>query len=496
MTSEVINRVVVVGGGTAGWNAAALLVRTLGNVISVTLVESDDIGIVGVGEATIPPIINFNNALGIKESDFLKATQGSIKLGIQFENWGQVGDSYMHAFGNVGKDFAFCSFHNYWLRSQQEGISSNFWDFSLNYQTAKRNKFAKLSQLPGTELPGLSYAYHFDAGLYAKYLRGFCEERGVRRVEGIINQVRRHSETGFIEAVVLESGEVVEGDLFLDCSGFRGLLIEQALETGYEEWGHWLPCDKAMAVPTVLTDEIRPYTRSIAHRAGWQWNIPLQHRTGNGHVYCSQYVSDDEAREILLNHLEGEPLAEPRNIPFKTGRRKKQWNKNCVSLGLASGFLEPLESTSIHLIQAGLRRLIQHFPHKGIKQAEVDEFNRQSQIEFEHIRDFIILHYKVNQRSDSQFWIDCRNMPIPDSLAHRIELFKSSGKVFKEGDELFHEIAWQQVMIGQNVIPDDYHPLAHNITTEQLQGLLNDFKTLVDSAAEKLPSHDQFLKSS
>ena len=496
MKSEVINRVVVVGGGTAGWNAAALLVRTLGNVISVTLVESDDIGIVGVGEATIPPIINFNNALGIEESDFLKATQGSIKLGIQFENWGQVGDSYMHAFGNVGKDFAFCSFHNYWLRSQQEGISSNFWDFSLNYQTAKRNKFAALSQLPGTELPGLSYAYHFDAGLYAKYLRGFCEMRGVDRVEGIINQVRQHVETGFIEAVVLESGEVVEGDLFLDCSGFRGLLIEQALETGYEEWGHWLPCDRAMAVPTVLTDEIRPYTRSIAHRAGWQWNIPLQHRTGNGHVYCSQYVSDDEAREVLLSHLEGEPLAEPRNIPFKTGRRKKQWNKNCISLGLASGFLEPLESTSIHLIQAGLRRLIQHFPHKGIKQAEVDEFNRQSQIEFEHIRDFIILHYKANQRSDSQFWIDCRNMPIPDSLAHRIELFKSSGKVCKEGDELFHEIAWQQVMIGQNVIPDDYHPLAHNITTEQLQGLLNDFKTLVGSAVDKLPSHDQFLKSS
>jgi len=496
MKSEVINRVVVVGGGTAGWNAAALLVRTLGNVISVTLVESDDIGIVGVGEATIPPIINFNNALGIEESDFLKATQGSIKLGIQFENWGQVGDSYMHAFGNVGKDFAFCSFHNYWLRSQQEGISSNFWDFSLNYQTAKRNKFAKLSQLPGTELPGLSYAYHFDAGLYAKYLRGFCEMRGVDRVEGIINQVRQNAETGFIEAVVLESGEVVEGDLFLDCSGFRGLLIEQALETGYEEWGHWLPCDRAMAVPTVLTDEIRPYTRSIAHRAGWQWNIPLQHRTGNGHVYCSQYVSDDEAREVLLSHLESEPLAEPRNIPFQTGRRKKQWNKNCISLGLASGFLEPLESTSIHLIQAGLRRLIQHFPHKGIKQAEVDEFNRQSQIEFEHIRDFIILHYKVNQRSDSQFWIDCRNMPIPDSLGHRIELFKSSGKVFKEGDELFHEIAWQQVMIGQNLIPDDYHPLAHNITNEQLQGLLKDLKTLVDSAVDKLPSHDQFLKSS
>ena len=495
MTDHAINRVVIVGGGTAGWNSAALLARTLSKVASITLVESDDIGIVGVGEATIPPIINFNNALGFKESEFLKATQGSIKLGIQFENWGQDGDSYMHAFGNIGKDFAFCTFHNFWLRSQQEGIESDFWDFSLNYQTAKQNKFAKLQQLPGTDLAGLSYAYHFDAGLYAKYLRGFCETQGVKRVEGIINRVHQCSESGFIQSVELESGVVIEGDLFLDCSGFRGLLIEQALETGYEEWGHWLPCDRAMAVPTVSTDEVRPYTRSIAHKAGWQWNIPLQHRTGNGHVYCSDYISDDEARQVLLDHLEGEPLAEPRSIPFKTGRRKKQWNKNCISFGLASGFLEPLESTSIHLIQAGLRRLVQHFPHNGIKEAEVDEFNRQSQIEFEHIRDFIILHYKVNQRTDSQFWIDCRNMDIPDTLAHRIELFKSSGKVFKENDELFHEIAWQQVMIGQRLVPEDYHPLAHSITGDQLQGLLRDLKSLIGSTVEKLPTHDAFLKA-
>jgi tryptophan halogenase len=490
-----ISRVVIVGGGTAGWNAAALLARTLGQVVSVTLVESDDIGIVGVGEATIPPIINFNNALGFDESEFLRVTKGSIKLGIQFENWGQLGDSYMHAFGNIGKDFAFCSFHNFWLRSRQEGIESNFWDFSLNYQTAKKNKFSKVNQIPGTQLPGLSYAYHFDAGLYAGYLRQFSEARGVERIEGIISRTHLCTETGYIESVELQSGQRIEGDLFLDCSGFRGLLIEQALQTGYEDWTHWLPCDRALAMPTASAGEIKPYTRSIAHKAGWQWNIPLQHRTGNGHVYCSQYLSDDEAAAILTEHVDGEPLAEPRSIPFKTGRRRKQWNKNCIAFGLASGFLEPLESTSIHLIQAGLRRLVQHFPHKGIKQSEMDEFNRQSRIEFEKIRDFIIMHYKVNSRTDSQFWEDCREMKIPESLEHRLELFKTTGKVFKENDELFHEIAWQQVLIGQGLLPEDYHPLAHNLSHDQLSGMLRDLQTLVNRTSDQCQGHKEFLSS-
>lgn len=491
-----IKRVVIVGGGTAGWNSAALLSRTLGKVVEITLVESDDIGIVGVGEATIPPIINFNNALGFTEADFLRETHGSIKLGIQFENWGKQGDAYMHAFGNIGKDFAFCSFHNFWLRSRKQGVNSDLWDFSLNYQAAKANKFAKMPTLPGTDMAGLSYAYHFDAGLYARYLRRFSEAKGVVRREGIIARTHLCPTSGYIESVEMESGERIEGDLFLDCSGFRGLLIEQALKTGYEEWGHWLPCDRAMAVPTASTGQIKPFTRSIAHKAGWQWNIPLQHRVGNGHVYCSDYVSDDEARETLLAHVEGEVLAEPRNIPFKTGRRNLQWNKNCIAFGLSSGFLEPLESTSIHLIQAGLRRLVLHFPHEGIKDAEINEFNRQSKLEFEQIRDFIILHYKVNQRTDSQFWIDCRNMAVPDSLAHRIELFKSSGKVFRESEELFAEVAWQQVLIGQGVIPDDYHPIANTINDEQLTGMMSDLRSLIGSAVAKLPTHEQFLAAS
>lgn len=491
-----IQNVIIVGGGTAGWNAASLLAKTLGKTINIKLIESDVIGIVGVGEATIPPIINFNNALGFDEADFIRETNGSIKLGIQFENWNRIGDSYMHAFGNIGKDFPFCSFHHFWVKSQLLGINSNFWDFCLNYQTAIKNKFAKLDMIPGTSLSGTSYAYHFDASLYAAYLRKYSEENGVQRLEGIISDTNLDSETGFIQSVVMENGEIVSGDLFIDCSGFRGLLIEQALHTGYEDWTHWLPCDRAIAVPTTSTGEITPYTRSIAHKAGWQWRIPLQHRTGNGHVYCSSYIADDEAEQTLLDHLDGEILAQPRVISFQTGRRKLQWNRNCIAFGLASGFLEPLESTSIHLLQSGLLRLIKHFPHNGIAQSEIDEYNRQSKNEFEHIRDFIILHYRLNSRTDSQFWIDRQTMSIPDSLKHRIDLFQSAGKVFKEHEQLFAEVAWQQVMMGQGVMPRDYHPTADSISDDQLEGMLMDLKTLIGSTVDGFPSHSKFLASS
>ena len=341
MTGSAINRVVIVGGGTAGWNAAALLARTLGKSFQSRWLSQMTSVLSALAKPLFPQSSISTTPSVFRSQSFLKATQGSIKLGIQFENWGQEGDSYMHAFGNIGKDFAFCTFHNFWLRSQQEGIESDFWDFSLNYQTAKQNKFAKLQQLPGTDLAGLSYAYHFDAGLYAKYLRKFCEARGVERVEGIINRVHQCSDTGFIQSVELESGTVVEGDLFLDCSGFRGLLIEQTLETGYEEWGHWLPCDRAMAVPTVSTGEIRPYTRSIAHTAGWQWNIPLQHRTGNGHVYCSTICPTMKRGRCCLIILRANRWRSPATFPSKQDAEKNSGIKTASRLAWRADFWSP-----------------------------------------------------------------------------------------------------------------------------------------------------------
>ena len=360
--SQQIKQVVILGGGTAGWISAALLVKLLGKSISITLVESDEIGIVGVGEATIPPIMTFNAALGIDEKAFVRATKGTIKLGIEFENWRQIGDRYMHAFGGIGKEFPSCNFHHFWVRSQQLGMSYDFWDFSLAYQAAVQHKFAHLNKIDGVNLPGLSYAYHFDAGLYAQFLRQFSENLGVRRVEGKVSQVLRHADSGDIASLVLQDGQQIHGDLFLDCSGLHALLIEKTLNTGFEDWSHWLPADSALAVPCAAVDPITPYTKSIAHAKGWQWRIPLQHRIGNGFVYSSKYCTDEEAKATLLANLDGEPLAEPRKISFKTGRRRKQWNHNVVSIGLSSGFLEPLESTSIHLIQSGILRLLKFFP--------------------------------------------------------------------------------------------------------------------------------------
>ncbi|MDP4537916.1 tryptophan 7-halogenase [Alkalimonas collagenimarina] len=495
MTSHRIQKLVIVGGGTAGWISASLLMKMLGKAIQITLVESEDIGIVGVGEATIPPIMNFNMALGIDETEFLRETKGSIKLGIQFENWGQLGDSYMHAFGTIGKEFPSCSFHHFWLRSQQAGMGFDFWDFSLAYQAAKKNKFAKLGRIEGVNLPGLSYAYHFDAGLYARYLRRYSENLGVKRIEGKVEQVQLNPDNGDVQSLQLENGQQVQGDLFLDCTGLHSLLIEKTLNTGFEDWSHWLPADSAMAVPCESVQPVTPYTRSIAHAKGWQWRIPLQHRIGNGFVYSSKYCSDEEARATLMNNLDGAALAEPRIIRFKTGRRLKQWNRNVISIGLSSGFLEPLESTSIHLIQSGVLRLLKFFPNHGICPVERDEYNRQSKIEFEQIRDFVILHYKLNQRGDSQYWKDCQRMEIPESLQRKIAVFANSGRVFREQDELFAEVAWQQVLIGQGMIPDDYHPLVNALTEPQLQELLEQLKAIMTMTSDKLGSHDAFLRT-
>ncbi|MCC5852569.1 MAG: tryptophan 7-halogenase [Alkalimonas sp.] len=495
MTTNAIKHLVILGGGTAGWISASLLIKMLGKAIQITLVESEQIGIVGVGEATIPPIMTFNTALGIDEAEFLRETKGSIKLGIQFENWGKLGDSYMHAFGGLGKEFPSCSFHHFWLRSQQAGMNFDFWDFSLAYQAAHKNKFSKLNRIEGVNLPGLSYAYHFDAGLYAQYLRRYSEKLGVKRIEGKVDEVVLNPDSGDVERLLLDNGQQIAGDLFLDCTGLHSLLIEKTLNTGFEDWSHWLPADSAMAVPCESVEPITPYTRSIAHAKGWQWRIPLQHRIGNGFVYSSKYCSDDEARTTLMGNLDGKPLAESRIIRFKTGRRLKQWHRNVVSIGLSSGFLEPLESTSIHLIQSGVLRLLKFFPNHGICPADRDEYNRQSKVEFEQIRDFIILHYKLNARGDSQYWKDCQRMDIPDTLQRKMALFAQSGKVCREQDELFTEVAWQQVMIGQGLLPKDYHPLVNALNDQQLQELLEQLKAIMAMTSDKLGSHDDFLQS-
>jgi len=495
MDNDKIKNVVIVGGGTAGWITAALLTKTLGKTVNITLVESDKIGIIGVGEATIPAIIHLNNAIGLDEKTFIKETNATIKLGIEFDNWGKLGDSYMHAFGGIGKNFPFCDFHHFWLKAKQIGNASSYWDYSLNYQAAKKNKFDKLKGIEGTNLPGVEYAYHFDAGLYAKLLSKFSQNMGVTRIEGIVNKVNLKNDNGFVRSIVIETGLKIAGDLFIDCTGLKALLIEQTLSTGFEDYSHWLPCDRAIAVPCESVEPITPYTRSTAHEAGWQWRIPLQHRIGNGLVYSSKYMSDEQAKEKLLSQLDGKPLAEPKVIPFKTGIRRKQWHKNVIAIGLSSGFFEPLESTNIHLIQTAVIRLLKFFPHHGIKPMEVTEFNRQSKIESEQMRDFIILHYKLNQRDDSDFWRACQRMEVPKTLTKKMALFAQSGKVFREQDELFTEIAWQQVMIGQNLIPQDYHPIANSLSDEQVSDLMNNLKTLIDRTVDNLPTHEIFLEA-
>ena len=485
-------KVVIVGGGSSGWMAASMLSRLMGNQLEISLVESDQIGTIGVGEATIPPIAYFNKVLGIPENEFLKATGGTFKLGIEFDGWLKPDTSYMHAFGRIGKDMGLAGYHHTWLRARTEGDNSDFWDFSLNYQAAKANKFQPLMNIPNTNMQGIVQAYHLDAGLYAKYLRKLSESWGVKRIEGLIEKVDLNLNNGFIKSLKLQSGQIVEGDFFIDCSGFSALLIEKALKTGYEDWRHWLPCDRALAVPTKRTDPLVPYTRSIAHDAGWQWRIPLQHRTGNGLVYCSDFTSDQQATDTLLNNLDGEVLNDPKPIKFITGRRQKQWHKNCVALGLSSGFLEPLESTSLHLVQSGIVRLMKMFPRKNINPVDVEEFNRQSKIEFERIRDFIILHYVLNKR-DQPFWNRCREMDIPDTLAQKIELFKQSGRVFREQDELFTEVAWHQVMIGQGLIPNEYHALADSLSSQQVAELHANLKTIINGTVNQLSSHSDYI---
>lgn len=488
MNNSAIKHVVIAGGGTAGWMTAAAFTKLLGNNIKVSLVESDDIGTVGVGEATIPPIKNFHKLLGINEQEVMKATHATFKLGISFENWGQVGDQYIHSFGVTGKECWAGEFHHFWLHGRHKGHQDAFGDYCFELQAAKQNKFALTKDTP------INYAYHLDATLYAQYLRKFSEKLGVNRIEGKISQVDKCTDTGNIRAITLESKQEIAADFFIDCTGFRGLLIEQSLHTGYEDWSHWLPCDSAIAVQTKSVSKPIPYTRSIAHNAGWQWQIPLQHRVGNGLVFCSKYLADEEAKALLLENIDGEKLTEPRVIKFKTGRRRKGWHKNCVAIGLSSGFIEPLESTSIHLIMTAIVRLLRLFPYNGVTHSAIDEYNNKLDSELNAVRDFIILHYNVNHREDSEFWRHCQNMEIPASLVHKIHLFKETGRVFLDDGDIFRVDSWTQVMLGQGLMPMQYHQIANIMSDEEFSKFLTSLKASIHHAVEQLPEHDDFIK--
>src|SRR5690349_2119426 len=490
--SNEIRSVVIAGGGTAGWMTAAALARVLGPRLTITLVESSEIGIVGVGEATIPAIAGFNRMIKIDEDDFLRSTQGTFKLGIEFVNWWEKGHAYMHAFGPVGRDLAYVPFHHYWLHDQAQGSAGSLWDYSFNWLAAKQGRFARVERIADTPLAGLAWAFHFDASLYAAYLSRLSQGMGVRRIDSKIAGALQTPE-GDVRALKLEDGRELAADFFIDCTGFRGVLIEQALKTGYEDWTKWLPCDRAMAVPTQNVGPPAPYTRATALEAGWQWRIPLQHRTGNGHVFSSAHTTDERARELLLANLEGKPLADPRVIKFQTGRRKLLWNRNVVCLGLASGFLEPLESTSIHLIQVAIQRLILHFPHHGDCEERRREFNRAAISEYEYIRDFIILHYHANNRVGEPFWDACRTMDAPDSLRHKIELFRESAGIFCSTDDLFQLTSWLQVLWGQGVRPRSTHPFVEAVAPQDRAGYLRDLRGLYAQAAQKLPSQADFI---
>jgi tryptophan halogenase len=473
---------------------AAALSKVLNDRWNIVLVESEEIGTVGVGEATIPIINVYNDALDIDQDEFMRQTSATFKLGIEFVNWGQLGDSYIHGFGPLGPDIGITKFHHYWLKMRSAGQVSSLEDYSINIAAARANKFLRAQrELAPSPLAEIAHAYHFDAGLYAAYLRRYAEARGVKRLEGKIRSVATRVDNGFVDAIVLEDGQRIEGELFVDCTGFRGLLIEQTLKTGYEDWTHWLPCDRAWAVPCASVEPLTPYTRSTAHGAGWQWRIPLQHRIGNGHVFCSSFIKEDEAARVLLKGLDGPALAEPRMVKFVTGKRKKLWNKNVVAVGLASGFLEPLESTSIHLIQATIARLTAFMPGSTFDPVDIEEFNRQCDFEFERIRDFIILHYKATQRNDTEFWNYCRTMPVPDTLAHKMELFQTNGRVFRENAELFSEVSWVEVLLGQNVMPRSYNPAVDTLPEAKIQDFLNNVRATIRRCVDVMPTHAQFV---
>lgn len=482
-------RIVVAGGGTAGWMAAAALARTMGDSIELTLVESEAIGTIGVGESTIPPLVVYNRLLGLDESEFMRETQATFKLGIQFENWKDEGQSYFHSFGLTGRDHWTAGFQHFWMHGLTKGHEHSFDDYCLELKAAHAGRF---SHLPDNRM---NYAYHLDSSLYAAFLRRLAEADGARRIEGKIAQVQLNPETGNIAALQLDSGVRIEGDLFLDCTGFRALLIEGALHVGFDDWTHYLPCDSAIAVQTASVQPPVPYTRAIAHDAGWQWRIPLQHRQGNGIVYCSRYLDRDTALERLFSTIEGERLTEPNVIRFTTGARRKQWHRNCIAVGLSGGFLEPLEATSIHLIQRAILRLIRMLPMGDVSERDVAEFNEQQHTDMLQVRDFLILHYKATERRDSPFWRQCADMEIPDSLTQKMELFRETGRVFRKNEELFAENSWVQVMMGQGIMPQAYHPIVTKLSEQELDHLLGGLRDSIAKTVASLPEHHAYVAS-
>ncbi len=498
MIDEPIRKIVIVGGGTAGWMAAAAISKIMGSYpgLEIELVESEAIGTVGVGEATIPQINLFNAMLGIDENEFVRATHATYKLGIEFVDWTRVGHRYIHPFGHYGLDMMGIEFHHHWLKGRSIGDTSELDEYSIAAVAGKAGKMGRPARdNPKSPLNKIGYAFQFDAGRYARFLRGRAEHQGVTRTEGRITSVERDGESGFVTALVLESGARVKGELFIDCSGFRALLIGQELGVPFVDWSDWLPCDRAVAIPCTLGGDREPLTRSTARPAGWQWRIPLQHRIGNGHVYCSSHMSDDEAIALLLANLDGEPLAEPNQLRFIAGHRDRAWEKNVVALGLAGGFLEPLESTAIHLVQSGIARLMTLFPTRGFGAREMERYNAQTIQDYIDIRDFLVLHYCATERDDSEFWRYCRNLDPPAGLAEKLAMFRSSGRVFREHNELFTETSWLSVMVGQGIEAGGYHPAADLLPDDETLTRLEHIREGVATTAEHMPSQDEFLSA-
>lgn len=496
MQTNAITSVVIIGGGTAGWMSAAALCTVLkAQNLDITLIESEAIGTVGVGEATLPHIRFFNEKLGIDEAEIMRRTQATFKLGIEFKDWGKIGDSYIHPFGNFGRDINRVPFHHYISRAAQMGadMDTHIDAYSLPIMAARAGKFERPHKDPKNILSTFGYAYQFDASLYAKYLIGFAEKRGVTRIEGRVNDVSLRPEDGFINAVTLDNGKVINGDLFIDCSGFRGLLIAQALKIGYKDWTHYLPCNRAVTVACDHKGLRVPFTTATAKTAGWQWRIPLQHRTGNGYVYCSDFISDDEAAGSLMSGLEAKTNTEPKHLRFTTGQRAKTWHKNCVAIGLSGGFLEPLESTGIFLIQEAITTFLDMFPSKNCPKIDRDSYNRIMDLSFERVRDFLLLHYVATSRDDSPFWKHCASIKLPDSLRHKMDLFRASGRVASYEVGAFKDPSWLAVYYGQGIIPRGYDPMTDLMPDALLPKQLEDFKQTIARAVSTMPDHQDYL---